>query len=171
MKLGLIVLWVFALVGCAVPTKVVQLKNSFDEVETAKLLQRGPNTIKGSALLRQQGGGVVTCAGLPVRLVPVTAYSAERMVHIYGNLYGGFASLEASKRAFEPSSAAYLQNTKETVCDPQGFFKFNDVANGDFYLVTVISWKVREYSLEGGALAKRISVFGGETKEIVLTDR
>ena len=48
------------LAGCvALPkatTPVVTITAPFDSKQAAQLLERGPNTIRGSALLRQRGG-------------------------------------------------------------------------------------------------------------------
>lgn len=70
------------LASCAAPTKTVLLKSQFDAKETATHLVDGENTIKGSGLIRQNGGGVVTCAGQQVWLVPATDYAKERILHV-----------------------------------------------------------------------------------------
>jgi hypothetical protein len=72
-----------SLVGCAELTKVPG--GSFDPRGAAHIHQEGNNTITGEAFLRQNGGGVVTCAGYDVRLVPNTPYASKRMYVIYGN--------------------------------------------------------------------------------------
>jgi hypothetical protein len=144
----------------------VQLTSPFDEAQAKQLLEPGENSIQGSALVRQQGGGIVTCAGSDIWLIPVTAYSTERMGHIYKSDQKGFSKSGAPN--FEPNSAAFHNSMRKTLGDAQGNFEFDKVADGDFYVVTVISWVVG-YSTQGGSLMQRVSVAGGETKKIVLS--
>ncbi len=73
---------VFMLAGCATTPTTVNLVYAFDVGKAKALLVKGPNTIKGSALMRQRNGGVVTCAGYKAYLVPYTEYAAERMRHL-----------------------------------------------------------------------------------------
>lgn len=157
-----------ALVGCA--SSPVVVSSTFD-IEAAKsALQPGSNTIKGSALIRQKGGGVVTCAGREVTLVPATAYADERMRHLYGNTTRGFnpAGLSARQGNFANEPPAFRSMVRTSMCDAQGAFKFADVADGEFYVVSVVTWQVNDYFPEGGALMQRVSVRGGGTEEIVL---
>lgn len=158
------------LAGCASQSKVrtVQLSQAFDTTEAQRLLQPGVNIVQGSALIRQQGGGVVTCAGLQVRLVPKTAYADERVRAIYGNNTKGFTPIHLAQIAFTPDHPGYLQYTKEKLCDAQGNFQFNDVADGDFYLVSQISWVVAQRS-QGGSLMQSISVRNGQALQVVLS--
>ena len=64
----------------------------------------------------------------------------------------------------------YFKYMKEAICDAQGYFKFEKVADGDFFLVASITWKVGGNSLyyEGGGLMKKVHVEGSELKEFVL---
>src|SRR6185295_686938 len=79
--------------GCATTqVKTVQLTSRFDEQEMKARLRPGKARISGNAFVRQNGGGVVTCAGSQVSLIPKTDYSAERIRAIYGNEDSGFYS-------------------------------------------------------------------------------
>jgi len=164
------------LVGCA--PKEIALSNLFDADAAQELLQKGNNTIRGSALIRQRGGGVVSCAGYEVVLIPVTAHASERMSAIYGSTnrgYRNFSPLTDIK--FAPDPPAYHNFNKRSACDAQGNFVFKDVADGDFYVTLSITWEVPSQSLysfassstQGGDLMQRVTVSGGETKEIVLS--
>ena len=156
------------LAGCA---QQITLVNQFDETEARKGLQAGKNAIKGSALIKQNNGGTVTCAGAGVRLIPVTAYSSERIFAYYKNTERGFYRMMFAPTGspFTNDNPAYYQATKETTCDAQGFFKFDGLVDGDFYVTTIVRWSSGSgYSFEGGSLMRRVSLKGGETKEIVL---
>lgn len=175
LRMSIVAIASVLLVGCATsPTsKQVVLKNSFDADVAQKFLQKGKNTVEGSALMRQRGGGVVTCAGFEARLFPVTAYASERMQTLYGNTNRGFLDVRLlNSTKFIPDSVEYYRFMKTTICDSQGKFAFKEIADGAFYVVTWITWEVpvnRYMSRQGGSLMQRVTVRGGEAKEIVLS--
>ena len=97
LKNYIILIGVLALmVGCVTAPQKVVLNSRFDAEQTQEMLLKGDNTITGSALIRQQGGGVVTCAGNEVWLAPVTPYSTERVKHIYGSTTKGYSDSSKS---------------------------------------------------------------------------
>ena len=156
---------VIALAGC---TTTVPLKTEFDRAYAKEQVQPGPNIIKGSALIRQQAGGVVTCAGLPVFLVPQSSYAMERTRAIYGNTNKGYRPVDAPAVKFTPDEPDFMQYTKKTMCNAQGFFEFPDVADGDWFVSTGIVWTVG-YAKQGGALMEGVSVSGGDVVDVVLS--
>ncbi len=116
---------------------------------------------------------MVTCAGMEVGLIPVTAYSAERFTALYGSERGGYRPANALGIKFEPDNEAVYQSlSRETRCDAQGFFKFDNVAQGDYFVVTSVTWSAvagRATATQGGWISQRVSLTEAETKEIVLT--
>lgn len=166
-KYSLLILPLFLLLtGCL---QQYTIKNNFNEAEAQNALKPGKNTIKGSALIRQNSGNVVTCAGTEISLIPVTEYSNERIFHLYKNTEKGFLSaIFYNPNAFTNDNFAYYRAMKNVTCNAQGFFSFNEIADGDFFVVSRIIWRVG-YSTEGGLLMRKVSVRGGETKEIVLS--
>lgn len=154
------------LVGCAAPPQRVVLNYPFDAAAAAALLRPGPNTITGSALMRQVGGGVVTCAGIPVRLIPATDYAERRMNVLYGS--GRYVPITKQRVVFEPEEPAYIQQQRVSTCNAQGFFRFDGVADGSYFIISVITWRVGEYNLQGGGLMAKIQVRGGETLDVTL---
>jgi hypothetical protein len=162
-----LVLAVSAIAGCAVQPKQVAVYSNFDEVQARELIQPGANIVSGSALIRQNGGGVVTCAGLEVMLIPRTAYAEERFSTLYGNTQRGYNPVFRTID-FVPNPPEYLQLTKRTLCDAQGNFAFNDVADGEFFLASMITWNVGN-APQGGAIMQAISVAGGQSVQVVLS--
>jgi hypothetical protein len=156
--------------GCAAPAQdeTVILMSSFDAKEAGEMMAPGTNSLRGSALIRQRGGGVVTCAGKEVRLIPATAYATERMMAAYGNISNGFIPATRKITFGGGDQAQYARLTKTTTCDAQGYFKFDHVANDTFYVVTVVTWQVNQNAVEGGSLMQSVPLMGSETKEIVL---
>jgi hypothetical protein len=162
----------FALSGCAtMQPDLVKINSPFDEAAATAAMKPGSNRITGSAFLRQQGGAVVTCAGEAVTLFPATAYAIERMTAMYGEGKEGLRSVSQHRKGllFDPEIPAYKTLAYDQRCDAQGRFTFARVADGDWYIVTAVVWSVGTYSAQGGTLMQRLTVKGGETRELVVT--
>lgn len=158
------------LCACAPTAKLVDLESEFNATEAASLLESGPNSITGSAVIRQRGGSTVNCAGNDVRLIPVTDYTTERIRTIYGETEQGYVSFSGSvpMYEFDPDPAAYYQNTRIEQCDAQGMFEFTHIADGQFFVVTTIIWESGNLTY-GGHLMRSVSLEGGETKRVILS--
>ena len=66
--------------GCVTPTPTPPTPirvQGFDAAEAAYIHDVGTNRIEGNAFLRQKGGGVVTCAGEAVRLIPLGRFAKK----------------------------------------------------------------------------------------------
>ena len=164
-------LCVLSLSGCASLPAQEPLKQTvkFNEAEAKKMLAVGNNTVYGSAFLKQMGGGVVTCAGETVRLIPATMYATERMKYFYGPSVDYSVGVYFGGKSAE-DNAPYESNIKTTVCNQNGDFSFDNVADGSFYVSTVVLWKVA-HRIQGGGLAQRVNVKSGEKKQVILTSK
>jgi hypothetical protein len=160
------------LAGCAAPMQPTtwRIAQPFDADQARALLQPGPNTIKGNGFIRQRGGGVVTCAGSQVRLIPLTEYAKQRLTYLYGSgMYTGVALWRPGESVvFEPDPPAYAELTRITRCDGQGNFVFDRVADGEFFVSTVVTWVVASQP-QGGSLITRVRVSGGVVESVVLS--
>jgi hypothetical protein len=152
--------------GCAA-TKPIAIYTPFDSKQAESMLVEGKNTIRGSALMRQNNGATVTCAGNEVNLTPATLYALERMLVIYGSAEKG-VRLAIGAPKLEDANPRYLSLSKKTVCDAQGFFRFQNVGDGDFFVTTTVAWRTNPYFIEGGSLMQRVEIKGGKEVEIVL---
>jgi hypothetical protein len=141
----------------------VTIEEPFDVEQATRWLQPGANTIKGNAFMRQQGGGVVTCAGSTVMLIPATAYATARVRAVYGT-----ASLAQRPVRFTPDYALYEQLTRKTRCDAQGHFVFDSVADGEFFALTQVLWVIAGRQ-QGGYLIQHVSVNGGRVASLVIS--
>lgn len=149
---------VLFLAGCAVPPKEVDLASSFSAEEHRHYMVPGHNIIDGQAFLRQKGGGVVTCAGSDVVAFPDTSYFMKAFYeHRLGNKV---------KVSTAPEARAVVH---KTTCDAEGKFSFNDLPDGPWTIATEVMWVVG-YHRQGGTLYTRVSVYGAEIKNIVLSD-
>ncbi|HEU6438632.1 MAG TPA: hypothetical protein VE028_14410 [Nitratidesulfovibrio sp.] len=149
--------------------RTVTLSTPYDSKEARRKLAPGKNTIRGTASARTPGGEVATCAGKPVTLVPVTAYSSERMFAIYGSDDKG--TLRLGQGAAPPpvitnDDPKYLADHPQTVCTDSGAFVFKDIADGQFFIVTGFTWLTDDKKPQGVGLMQRVSVSGGQTRKM-----
>jgi hypothetical protein len=170
-KILLSILALAVLAGCVSAVRVVSLKQPFDKDKADRLLRPGNNTIRVNAFLRQEGGGVVTCAGEDVRLVPVTELADEHITVRYGSPLGGYVSFfQAAYVRIINEDPEYTGKQRTATCSSDGRVTFDKVANGSFYITTLVSWTVQNVK-QGGFLSKRVSVEGGENIEVVLSNK
>jgi len=156
-------------VGCA-QRPVVNMTTTFDLVQTRQLNEKeGNNTILGNSFLRQNGGGVVTCAGSTVYLIPKTPYSSEIMSSIYGNTENGYDPVYSIGVSIPNIPAEYSILMKKSICDSQGNFIFNNIGDGEYFINTKVTWVVGQ-AIQGGDLIQKIKVLHGETKKVILTN-
>ena len=165
------------LTGCAPALKVVPVGVRWEPSMhlAAKQMEKGKNTINGSAFLRQAGGGVVTCAGSEVSLIPDTPYSRKRLSILYGNPDKGYRKHLSDYFGVTVDNAfeSYDRYQHTTVCDAQGKFSFKNVADGSWFLQSEAIWTVPARifidSLQGGYMVDRIDVKGGETRDVIIS--
>jgi hypothetical protein len=171
MKINMVlaVFYIFILSACAVDMRTdVVTTVPFDEREAAFINIQGTNTIEGQAFMRQAGGGVVTCAGSEVSLIPKTEYATQRITQIYGSDIKGIINSLQGPRSL--GSPAYMQMRRNTVCDAQGNFSFRNVADGTYYVTTLVLWTVGNSSIpQGGGVMQRVTVSGGQTQRLVIS--
>ncbi|MCL2123702.1 MAG: hypothetical protein FWH34_06380 [Desulfovibrionaceae bacterium] len=162
---------VAVLAGCVAQLYKIPVTTPFTAEEAKIALEPGNNTVKGSALvsplLRRSGGKTVTCAGMPIHIAPVTTYSKARMTALYDDDNAGYNPALNGRRLDEPVNF-WAESARETTCDAQGYFTFEKLKDGEYYVSSQIVWLEQTFP-EGGVLMKKVSVQGGETKEIVLS--
>ena len=148
-----------AATGCVATPEV---KSKFNASEAAFINKTGNGTIRGQAFLRRNDGMVVYAAGSDVRLIPKSTYADERMNLIYG---GGKIG-----RYVQPvnNNAQYISMTKVTRANGEGRFEFKNVADGDYYVVTPVSWMAGDIR-QGGSLMERVTIRGGNNVDLVMT--
>lgn len=164
--------------GCATPlpnssagtlnniVPMYRMTARFDADAARAQLESGKNTIKGSAFIRQKGGGIVTCAGQIVELIPATEYAAERMRAIYQNSTSGFDNDDVQYR-FIPDHPDFASLKRTTRCDVQGNFVFERISDGEFYLTTEVDWQVLGKK-QGGKIMRRVRVSGSEIINVIM---
>lgn len=121
--------------------------------------------------MRQVGGGVVTCAALPVYLIPRTKTAEEWAANTYGSAAGGFRAVGMHGRDFIPDSSEFMRSVKTSTCDAAGRFQFEQVADGEFFVFVSILWSVPirfGNELQGGTITRPVRAAGGARTELTI---
>lgn len=145
----------------------IEVSEPFNANEVAYIKKSGRANISGQAFFRQRGGGVVTCAGNDVGLIPAGRYTKEFITRGFGNVNGGTIPAILAPQVKHPAEFSRFQ--RKTVCDAEGDFEFRGVANGDYYVTTIVLWEVPGQIIpEGGALAKFVRIRGGQSQRVIV---
>jgi hypothetical protein len=162
---------VFVLTGCAgmglTPQTLTVSTAPADAGTATAMLEPGDGRITGSALLRQRGGGVVTCAGNEVFLVPSTPSVSAELERIFGGEegyrpHGGYSTGIGGTMVAPP------EPNRRSICNPQGSFVFNNVGAGRWHVITTVIWEAGS-AYQGGTLLGTTQIAEGEEAELVLT--
>ena len=137
----------------------VQIKTTFDPLEHNVYTQPGESSIKGQGFLRQQGGGVVTCAGSEVLLMPVTSYFREVVMHF-----------RAGNTPQIAKNIDQIAARKRGQCDAQGNFSFSQLPAGSWFVMTQVNWVVSSNE-QGGRLIREVYLSKNETIQVLLTEK
>ena len=86
--------------------------------------QSGTSTVTGTAFIKLADGTYRGCAGFNVELLPVAAYSKERIVKSYGNDQQGQILMEQNPPKFTPDVPEYHDMLIKGACDARGEFRF-----------------------------------------------
>ena len=146
----------------------------FDPSDVNWSKAQGGNTIAGVARLGVDNGKTRTCASLPVRLAPDSDYTRARMSTLYGDDDQGFVNARRAQqlRSQTKGDSRYEHALKASVCDKQGRFAFRNLPDGTYYVLAPVVWKNKLGEVaEGGFFMQRVTVAGGQTKNVTLASR
>lgn len=145
----------------------IPISERFDAGAAHYVLQNGSNVISGQAyVIVPPFDHRLSCVYNGMQLIPVTPYSTERMIKAFGNASAGYARRGILEML--PEDEAFGANTRHANCDDGGYFRFEHVADGNYYLLTKIYWQVR-FSRAGGELMKVVNVRDAESVNIEMT--
>lgn len=164
LKRPLVVFGLVTLVSTsACVTSVPQIQRiDFPNAEYELLATEGTGVVQGQAFLRQNGGGVVTCAGQEVNLTPVTKYT-EQSYSVYLSGEGRY-----QKPILSHHDPRFYRYIKSTTGDVNGEFEFTDLPAGDYYIQAVVEWKVGS-STQGGILMTKVTVNDGIVSKVLMS--
>lgn len=137
------------------------LSAPFRAEDVSFVKQPGKATVSGTSVLKLADGTLKSCAGFNVELLPIAAYSSERIQKTYGNTREGQILLEQNPPKFTPDVKAYHEMLLKSVCDAKGQFRFEKVPAGEYFIMAFIIWDDTSGATPrktGGAVMKRIRV-------------
>jgi hypothetical protein len=158
------------LAAAAVAAEPVKLDSKFDIEAVRFVKQTGTSTVTGKASLKLADGTVKSCAGFNIELLPVAAYSKERIVKTYGNDEHGQILMDQNPPKFTPDAPEYHDMLIKGACDLRGEFSFSNVPAGDYFVIALIIWDDASSPTPrktGGGVMKRIQV-SPESRVVVL---
>jgi hypothetical protein len=125
----------------------------------------GDGSIVGTLAYRPDGLRY-TCEGGDVILTPETAWTRRRMVILYGSPVSAAVPLEIV-RARTPSapSGDYASYAKKTTCDGANRFKFDDLPDGGWFVITLA--KPADGQGEAIAVMRRVQTTGVQRSVIL----
>lgn len=138
-------------------TSVLAEDIPFSVSDFAAYVGDGPATVDGEAFLTTEGGAIKTCAGSAVYLLPSNKYDVEVITS------WGFTFSLAMRQA--GPAAKYW---RETACDSQGKFSFEDIPLGEWIVIADVTWLASNRQNQGGLMGKKVSVRGKKNK-VMLT--
>ena len=159
---------VSVLAGCYPSPKEIKTTVDFNKEVASIINQKGKATVSGQAFLKQSGGGVVTCAGSEVSLFPVTEYAKQRITAIYGTENGGYKKYNPYTVTKNSDNEDYNNYSRSATCDAEGDFSFTSLADGEYYITTIVYWRVGDYN-QGGFLSRRVNVNNGKDLRVLLS--
>lgn len=152
----------FGLTACASFGKPVVMTQTFDPAAAAFINKEGKASISGQAFVRQPDGKVLRALGTDIYLVPRTAYADERFAAIYGS--GDKPKWGVRVPDADP---LYEQATRKTVATSGGSFRFERVADGNYYVVAMIFIPGGYTSIEF-PIIERVTIANGRSARIVM---
>lgn len=160
LKYWLAVIASVVLSGCVAAPKII---STFNPSEADFINKTGNGVISGQAFLRRNDGMVVYAAGSDVHLIPKTGYAQERMNALYRG--GKINNMVPDPASTDP---LYLAMTKTVRANGEGRFRFDGLADGDYFVVTKVVWVVGG-SPQGGSLMETASIRNGQAVDLIMT--
>jgi len=146
--------------GCVAAPKIT---STFSPSEAEFINKTGSGSISGQAFLRRNDGMVVYAAGSDVHLIPRTTYAQERMNALYRG--GKINNMVPDPEVTDP---LYRSMTKTVRANGEGRFRFEGLADGDYFVVTKVVWLIGG-SPQGGSLMETASIRNGQAVELIMT--
>ncbi|WP_299241676.1 hypothetical protein [uncultured Aquimarina sp.] len=138
----------------------ITIQNEFNEDDVSWFRNTGASTIKGIAKFKSKSGDIRFGKDFRIELNPYSAYTKERLNHIYKNDDSGYVYIENGIPKFIPDPEGY-HKTRKIMCNEKGEFEFNDLPAGDYYVIAFMLWDET-----GGGIMQHIKLSDNETKVI-----
>jgi xanthine/CO dehydrogenase XdhC/CoxF family maturation factor len=151
-----------ALAGCTTYGQIVAISARFDPQAAAYINATGKADIRGQAFVRRNDGKLLRAVGTDIQLIPRTAYADERMAAIYGN-----GNKQKPGVRVPEADPDYLAHMRQTVARSSGSFAFEDVADGEYYVVAMVHLPSDHSKIEF-PIMERVTVTNGKSVYVVM---
>jgi hypothetical protein len=160
-KVAVLLCFGLFLASCAAPLPI-----AFDADSASNIVKPGNNTIEGTAFTASPSGYVRNCSRGDVFLVPKTRYAQMWFAQAFqGRSYAYRIAVDQM-----PANEGFEKYRREGECDKEGRFRFEQVADGDYYVFVRIFWLLR-WQRNGYALMAPVAVSHGMTTNMALEHR
>ncbi|WP_124980470.1 hypothetical protein [Nonlabens xiamenensis] len=143
---------------------VIDIKNEFKDEDVKWFKNDGTSSIRGIAKFKSINGDIRFGKEFRIELNPYSAYTKERLNHIYKNDDSGYVNIESGIPKFNPDPEGYHQ-TRKVMCDENGEFEFKNLPEGDYYVIAFMLW-----DKTGGGIMRHITLSNDQTKIIEMTN-
>lgn len=151
----------------------VPVMSDFSDEEVGWFKNSGNGAIKGSSRFKSKTGEIRFGNEFGIELMPVSAYTEERLDKIYNSKTTGYVHLEDGVPRFIPDPAGYHE-TMKTMCNEKGDFEFTNLPKGEYYVIAFMIWdqKTGDDILKktGGGIMQRVSLAEGEAEVIEMSN-
>lgn len=144
--------------------EAILINNEFKDEEVKWFKKDGTASIKGSAKFKSVTGDIRFGKEFRIELNPYSAYTQERLNHIYKNDDSGYVHVETGIPKFIPDPEGYHQ-TRKVMCNENGEFEFKNLPEGDYYVIAFMLW-----DKTGGGIMRHVKLSNNETKVIQMTN-
>jgi hypothetical protein len=155
------------LAGCGKTVTIDETLDSESRLQAEAALNPGPGRITGQVFIRKKTGGTVSNAGEWVYLVPATPYAEAVFQALFEDKH--FRHVLWGNRG-EPDPD-FMALTRRTKSNRGGYFAFDKVALGRYFLTARIVWYPGDDELvpEGGWVYDTVEVKSPEPVEVILS--
>lgn len=101
-----------------------------------------------------------------VALHPAGAFGEQYMQEMWGSTESANRNVNAFFPVlYTPDMDAYVEVRRAASCDAEGRFRFDGLADGDYFVTTCIEW-FEDNNFSGGHLMQRVQIRDGQSQTI-----
>lgn len=146
--------------GCTAP-----LSAAFEPFPARYVLDKGANEISGRVAVISSSGYARTCEDNGVFLFPVTPYWMAWAHRTFGNSGQIYAPRAAIQNVSIDRNARKF--SRHSDCDGDGRFRFEEVADGQYYVFSTVFWLMR-WQQNGYGFMREVDVHQGRKVSVPL---
>ena len=127
----------------------------FSDEDFAVFRGDGKASVEGEAFVKTENGEVRNCSGESVFLAPYTPFDMDVITAF-------FFDIDLALKKAGPAAPYW----RESSCDAQGKFIFEDIPVGTWIAITIVRWGNSTRTV-GGQLAKKIDIRSGKNRIVM----